>query len=226
VCGGRAGSMNVIDLEHGLVGCYGIVGGSIGAALGASMSAKRNGRVAVAFFGDGAVNQAYFHESLNLAGVQRLPVLYVCENNQYSEFSAMRSVTAGGKIAERAEAYGFPGLRVDGNDVFAVRALVGEAVTRIRAGAGPILVECDTYRHKGHSRHDDPRRYRPAGELEEWLTRDPLPRAAERLPAARVAALQERVAAEIEAALAEAQAAPPPSADDLGRAFKEPAWPS
>ena len=117
VCGGRSGSMNVIDLEHGLVGCYGIVGGSIAAATGAALSAKRQGRVAAAFFGDGATNQGYFHECLNFAAVGALPAVFVCENNLYGEFTPMAAVTAGVDIAGRAAAYGMPAAVVDGNDV-------------------------------------------------------------------------------------------------------------
>ena len=117
VCGGRAGSMNVVDLEHGLVGCFGIVGGSIAAATGAAITARRNGGVAVAFFGDGATNQAYFHECLNFAQVQRLPVVFVCENNFYGEFTPMESVTAGTDIAGRGRAYSIASSMVDGNDV-------------------------------------------------------------------------------------------------------------
>jgi TPP-dependent pyruvate/acetoin dehydrogenase alpha subunit len=180
VCGGRAGSMNVIDLEHGLVGCYGIVGGSIAAALGASMSAKRQGRVAAALFGDGATNQAYFHECLNMAKVLSLPAVFVCENNFYGEFTPMSAVTGGGDIAARAGAYGMPSSKVDGNDLWAVHAAVTEAAQRARAGDGPTLLECQTYRHYGHSK-SDPATYRPKDEVEQWLERDPLKLARERL---------------------------------------------
>src|SRR5438270_2253263 len=151
VCGGRAGSMNVIDLAHGLVGCYGIVGGSIAAALGAALSAKRQGRVAAALFGDGATNQAYFHECLNMAKVFSLPAVFVCENNFYGEFTPMAAVTAGADIAGRARAYAIPAATVDGNDLWAVHAAASEAVSRARAGDGPTLLECRTYRHYGHS---------------------------------------------------------------------------
>src|SRR3954449_13038533 len=123
VCAGRSGSMNVIDLEHGLVGCYGIVGGSIAAATGAALAAKRQGRVAVAFFGDGATNQGYFHECLNFAAVGALPIVFVCENNLYGEFTPMAAVTAGVDIAGRATAYGMPAAVVDGNDLWAVREI-------------------------------------------------------------------------------------------------------
>jgi TPP-dependent pyruvate/acetoin dehydrogenase alpha subunit len=180
VCRGRAGSMNVVDLEHGLVGCYGIVGGSIGAALGAGLSASRQGRVSVAFFGDGAANQAYFHECLNMAKVLSLPVLFVCENNFYGEFTPMRAVTAGGEIAGRAHAYDVSSAVVDGNDLWAVYAHASAAVEKARRGDGPTLLECQTYRHYGHSK-SDPAKYRPPEEVEQWLARDPLKIARTRL---------------------------------------------
>jgi TPP-dependent pyruvate/acetoin dehydrogenase alpha subunit len=180
VCGGRAGSMNVVDLEHGLVGCFGIVGGSIAAATGAALSARRQGGVAAAFFGDGAANHGYFHECLNFAQVLRLPAVFICENNLYGEFTPMDTVTAGGNIAGRAAAYAMPSATVDGNDLWAVRAAAREAVERARSGEGPTLLECSTYRHYGHSK-SDPAKYRPAGELERWLARDPLDLARSRL---------------------------------------------
>jgi TPP-dependent pyruvate/acetoin dehydrogenase alpha subunit len=173
VCGGRAGSMNVIDVERGLVGCFGIVGGSIAAATGAALSAKRQGRVAVAMFGDGATNQGYFHECLNFAKVLGLPAVFVCENNFYGEFTPMLRVTAGGDIAARAVPFGIPAQTIDGNDLWAVREAALEAVARARAGAGPTLLECQTYRHHGHSKAD-PAKYRPPEEVERWLARDPL----------------------------------------------------
>jgi len=218
VCGGRSGSMNVIDLEHGLVGCYGIVGGSIAAATGAALSAKRQGRVAAAFFGDGATNQGYFHECLNFAAVGALPAVFVCENNLYGEFTPMAAVTAGVDIAGRAAAYGMPAAVVDGNDVWAVHETAREAVERARAGGGPTLLECRTYRHYGHSKAD-PGKYRPKAEVEHWLARDPLPRARERLLAdgveeADVAAVEDRIREQIDAAVAAAKAAPYPDPRD------------
>ena len=214
VCGGRSGSMNVIDLEHGLVGCYGIVGGSIAAATGAALSAKRQGRVAAAFFGDGATNQGYFHECLNFAAVLALPAVFVCENNFYGEFTPMAAVTAGVDIAGRARAYGVPSAVVDGNDVWAVHEAAGEAVERARAGGGPTLLECRTYRHYGHSKAD-PAKYRPKAEVDHWLARDPLPRARERLLAdgveeERIAAVEDEVKERIERAVAAGKAAPYP----------------
>jgi acetoin:2,6-dichlorophenolindophenol oxidoreductase subunit alpha len=180
VCGGRAGSMNVIDLQNGLVGCFGIVGGSIAAATGAAISAQRQGKVAVAFFGDGASNQGYFHECLNWAQVFDLPVVYVCENNFYGEFTPMASVTAGGEIGIRAASFGMESQVVDGNDLWAVRGAALTAVERARGGAGPTLLECQTYRHFGHSK-SDPGKYRPPDEVQSWLARDPLDLARARL---------------------------------------------
>jgi TPP-dependent pyruvate/acetoin dehydrogenase alpha subunit len=214
VCGGRAGSMNVVDLEHGLVGCFGIVGGSIAAATGAALSGKRQGRVSVAFFGDGATNQAYFHECLNFAQVLELPAVYVCENNLYGEFTPMHAVTAGGEIAARAGAYGMPFAVVDGNDVWAVREAAAEAIERARGGGGPTLLECRTYRHFGHSK-SDPAKYRPAEEVERWLARDPLTIARERLldegvAEDEIAAVEGETGESLERAVEAARAAPYP----------------
>jgi TPP-dependent pyruvate/acetoin dehydrogenase alpha subunit len=206
--GGRGGTMNVVDLEHGVVGCFGIVGGSIAAATGLALASQlsRDGNVAAAFFGDGATNQAYFHECLNFAGTRKLPVVYVCENNLYGEWTPMHEVTAGANIAARAGGYGIPSQVVDGNDVLAVREAAVAAVARARTGEGPTLLECRTYRHKGHSKVD-PGKYRPKEELEEWLGRDPIPRLAAILDDDAVERIQDEVEAEIEQALAAARAA-------------------
>jgi TPP-dependent pyruvate/acetoin dehydrogenase alpha subunit len=172
VNGGRAGSMNVVDPEHGVLGCYGIVGGSIAAATGAGLSLRGTGAVAVAYFGDGTTNQAYFFECLNFAKVFELPVVFVCENNGYGEYTPFEAVTPGG-IVPRAEAMQLPTTELDGMDVRAVRAAAAEIVARVRGGAGPEFVEARTYRFVGHSR-SDPGRYRPEGELDRWRARDPL----------------------------------------------------
>jgi TPP-dependent pyruvate/acetoin dehydrogenase alpha subunit len=224
VCGGRAGSMNVVDLGHGLVGCFGIVGGSIAAATGAALSAARQGLVAAAFFGDGAANQGYFHECLNFAQVLSLPAVFVCENNLYGEFTPMATVTAGGAIAARGDAYGMPSQVVDGNDLWAVRAAALEAVERARSGGGPTLLECETYRHYGHSK-SDPATYRPQEEVERWLARDPVTLARARLielgaGEGDVARVEEETQARVDAAVEAALAAPfPDPADDRPREF-------
>jgi acetoin:2,6-dichlorophenolindophenol oxidoreductase subunit alpha len=216
--------MNVIDLAHGLVGCYGIVGGSIAAALGAGFSAQRQGRVSVAFFGDGASNQAYFHECLNMASVKRLPVVFVCENNLYAEFTPMAEGTAGANIAARAAAYAMPSAVVDGNDLWAVRAAAGEAVARARAGEGPTLLECHTYRHYGHSK-SDPAPYRTDEELQRWRDRDPLTVARDRLAREgltedEIAAVEQAITAELDQAVENALAAPyPDPATDAAREY-------
>jgi TPP-dependent pyruvate/acetoin dehydrogenase alpha subunit len=226
VCGGRAGSMNVIDLEHGLVGCFGIVGGSIAAATGAALSARHQGRVAVAFFGDGAANQGYFHECLNFAKVLQLPAVFVCENNFYGEFTPMAKVTAGGDIAARGAAYRLPTRVVDGNDLWAVRAAALEAVENARSGAGPTLLECQTYRHYGHSK-SDPATYRPKDEVDDWLARDPLVLARARLLESeleerQVAGIEQETHQRIERAIEAALAAPfPDPDDDAAREFRE-----
>ena len=214
VCGGRAGSMNVIDLEHGLVGCFGIVGGSIAAATGAALAARGQGRVAVAFFGDGASNQAYFHECLNFAAVLSLPVVFVCENNLYGEFTPMAQVTAGADIAGRAAAYELPAAVVDGNDLWAVGEAAGAAIGRARSGGGATLLECRTYRHYGHSK-SDPAKYRPPEEVERWMARDPLKIARGRLiehgvPEAELDTLEAEVQRRLEAAIEGAREAPSP----------------
>ena len=226
VCGGRAGSMNVIDLEHGLVGCFGIVGGSIAAATGAALSAARQRRVAVAFFGDGAANQGYFHECLNFAKVLELPAVFVCENNFYGEFTPMAEVTAGGEIAARGAAYGLPAQLVDGNDLWAVRAAAVAAVENARSGAGPTLLECQTYRHYGHSK-SDPATYRPKEEVDNWLARDPVALARNRLLESeldepQLVAVEDETHERIERAIEAALAAPFPDPDDDGaREFRE-----
>ena len=172
ICGGRAGSMNVVDLEHRLIGCFGIVGGSMAAATGASLKLRKAGGVAVAFFGDGTANQAYFHECLNFAKVFELPVVYVCENNRYGEYTPFEQVTPGGILA-RPKALGIPSVQADGNDVWAVREAAASAVAAARSGKGPQFIEALTYRFNDHGR-GDPVQYRPEGELERWKERDPL----------------------------------------------------
>ena len=214
VNGGRAGSMNVVDPEHGVLGCYGIVGGSIAAATGAGLSLRGTGAVAVAYFGDGTTNQAYFFECLNFAKVFELPVVFVCENNGYGEYTPFEAVTPGG-IVPRAAALELPTTELDGMDVRAVRAAAQEIVGRVRDGGGPEFVEARTYRFVGHSR-SDPGAYRPDGELDEWKARDPivLLRAqleAEGLDPAQLDDLERELAGELERTRERGLEAPFPS---------------
>ena len=176
VCRAKGGSMHLTKAAHNMLGSYAIVGAHLPMAVGAAWSARlrHTDQVAVAFFGDGATNIGAFHEALNLAAVWRLPVLFVCENNLYMEYTPIASVTSvANPAADRAAANGMPGELVDGNDVLVVRDAVAAAVERARSGAGPTVLECRTYRHFGHSR-TDPGKYRPADEVETWLRRDPL----------------------------------------------------
>jgi acetoin:2,6-dichlorophenolindophenol oxidoreductase subunit alpha len=171
--GGRAGSMNVTSPADRLIGSFGIVGGSIAAATGAALALKRTtGGIAVAYFGDGAMNQGYVFECLNFAQVLKLPLLLVCENNRYGEYTPFESVTAG-EIRGRPESMGVPAETVDGMSVWKVRDAAARAIAHVRAGNGPTFVEALTYRYVGHSR-SDPGAYRPEGELAEWRARDPI----------------------------------------------------
>jgi TPP-dependent pyruvate/acetoin dehydrogenase alpha subunit len=171
--GGRAGSMNVNSPADRLIGSFGIVGGSIAAATGAALALKRTtGGVAVAYFGDGAMNQGYVFECLNFCQVLKLPLIFVCENNGYGEYTAFRSVTAG-EIKARAEVMEVPAETVDGMRVWSVRDAATRALAHARAGNGPAFIEALTYRFVGHSR-SDPGAYRPEGELDEWKARDPI----------------------------------------------------
>ncbi len=176
-CRGKGGSMHVADLDHDMLGAFPIVGASITMAVGGGLAARvlRNGRVAVAFFGDGASNQGTFHEGLNLAAIWDLPVIFVCENNQYAIFTKQENVMRVKQVAERAAAYGIPGVIVDGMDPLAVYRAVRDAADRARAGRGPTLIEAMTYRWGGHSTGDPGTGYRDRDEVTEWKKRDPIP---------------------------------------------------
>jgi TPP-dependent pyruvate/acetoin dehydrogenase alpha subunit len=174
VNGGRAGSMNINSPKDRLVGSFGIVGGTIAAATGVGLALKRTGGVAVCQFGDGAINQGYFPECLNFCAVLRLPVVFLCENNGYGEYTPFQTVTAGA-IRARAEAMEVPAETVDGMSVVDVREAAARAVAHARAGSGPYFLEAITYRYVGHSR-SDPGAYRQPGELDEWKRRDPIVR--------------------------------------------------
>lgn len=175
-CEGKGGSMHLTYAPGNMMGSYAIVGSHMPMAVGSAWSAvlRETDQVSVAFFGDGATNIGAFHEAVNLAAVWKLPVIFICENNLYMEYTPISSVTAvEHPAADRAAAYSLPRIVIDGNDVVTVRDEVGKAVARARAGEGPSIIECLTYRHYGHSR-TDPAKYRPEGELEQWLMRDPV----------------------------------------------------
>ena len=217
LCQAKGGSMHLTKASAGMLGSYAIVGSHLPMAAGAAWSAKLrgSGQVAVAFFGDGATNIGAFHEALNLAAVWALPVLFICENNLYMEYTPIGEVTAvANPAADRAPAYRLPAEVLDGNDVVVVRDAVARAAGRARAGEGPTVLEAKTYRHFGHSR-TDPASYRPAEEVRQWLSRDPLDIARARLqalgvPAEAVTAADERAARTVEEAVAAARAAPGP----------------
>jgi acetoin:2,6-dichlorophenolindophenol oxidoreductase subunit alpha len=214
-CKAKGGSMHITRADKGMLGSYAIVGAHLPIAAGAAWSAKLRGtgQVAVAFFGDGATNIGAFHEALNLAAVWKLPVLFVCENNLYMEYTPIRSVTSvDNPAADRARGHDIPSHIIDGNDVVVVQEAVLTAAERARSGGGPTVIEALTYRHYGHSRAD-PAKYRPDGELERWLERDPLDVARRRLlddgaPESDVDAAAQRAADIVAAAIEEAKAAP------------------
>ena len=190
-CGGRGGSQHMCAVELGFLGTNGITGGGIPIATGAALAAqyKEEKRVVLCFFGDGASNQGTFHESLNMASIWNLPVVYVIENNFYAMSTPLERAAKVTDLARRAEPYGMPGVQTDGMDVHAVLEAVSAAVERARRGEGPTLVEARTYRFFGHSK-SDPRNYRTREEEAEWLARDPILRVANRLEAAGVAAAE------------------------------------
>jgi len=173
---GKGGSMHLTYAQGNMMGSYAIIGSHLPMAVGSAWSSvlRQSGQVSVAFFGDGATNIGAFHEAINLAAVWKLPVIFVCENNLYMEYTPISAVTAvEHPAADRAAAYSLPRIVIDGNDVLTVRDEVARAVAKARTGEGPSIIECMTYRHYGHSR-TDPAKYRPEGELEQWLMRDPV----------------------------------------------------
>jgi TPP-dependent pyruvate/acetoin dehydrogenase alpha subunit len=218
---GRGGSMHIADVSKANLGANGIVGGGIpiAAGLGLAIHMRRGSNLVLSIFGDGAANQGGFHEGLNLASIWKLPVLFLCENNQYA-MSMASELAMKVTVAEHASAYGMPGVRVDGNDVVAVMSAVREAAESIRAGGGPWLIEALTYRYRGHSKSDR-NLYRTRDEIAEWRDRDPIPRFATRLEAAGIigadeaAAAEKRAREEIEAAVAWAETQPEPRCEDL-----------
>ena len=225
LCKGKGGSMHLTSVEHGAMGSYAIVGAHLPIACGTAWSSKirKSNQVTVCFFGDGTTNIGAFHEALNLAVVWKLPVIFLCENNLYMEFTPIGSVTAVERpAADRASAYNLDPITVDGNDVQAVYDVVKPAVDRARSGEGPSLIEALTYRYSGHSR-TDPGSYRPEGELAEWRKRDAVLRLHRELleqgvPEARLKAVEEEVELDLEQAIERALQASEP---DLAEAFSD-----
>ena len=215
--GGVGGSMHLCDMSVGLLPTFAIVGAGVPVAAGAALTAQVRGTddVAVAVFGDGAANIGAFHEGINLAAIWKLPAIFICENNQYGEYSPIATTTPIANIADRAGAYGIPGEVVDGQDVDAVNAAVEAAAARARAGDGPSLLEMKTYRYAGHSRSDTAP-YRPEGELEAWYERDPINTFGARLVAeglmaeADVATIAARISGEVDAAIEEVKTSAAP----------------
>lgn len=177
-CRGKGGEMHIADFSLGILGANGIVGGGLGIATGAAFSAKKrgSGQVSVAFFGEGAINQGIFYETLNMASLWKLPLIYVCENNQYGEYTPWQNVSAGKRLIDRAIAMGATGVEVDGNDPLEVYEATTEAAERARKGEGPTLIMCLTFRYTGHHVGEPGKGYRTDEETEEWHRRDPIPR--------------------------------------------------
>ena len=220
--GGKGGSMHLTDVTKGAMGSYAIIGAHLPVAAGAAWSAQYRGteQVAVCFFGDGTTNIGAFHEALNFSAVWKLPVIFVCENNLYMEYTAIHTVTAvDHPAADRAAAYGLESIIVDGNDADEVYLTAMKYIERARKGGGPALIEAKTYRHSGHSRAD-PAKYRPEGELDKWLERDPIKVYRERLLGLGFAAgtlddIEAESMRQVDAATATAKASPVPSIDDI-----------
>jgi pyruvate dehydrogenase E1 component alpha subunit len=220
-CRGKAGKHQVSALEHGFLGANGVVGGGLPLALGAALAQKLRGTdgITVAYFGDGASNTGAFHESLNLAAVWRLPVLFVCENNGYAFSTRQQDHQLVANIADRAAAYGMPGAVVDGNDIEAVQAAIRPAIRTARGGGGPTLLDMKTYRWYGQHDGDDSLAYRSTSEIDEWKLRCPIEsyRARLQLTPEAFAAIGRDVDEQIERATAWAVASPPSPASDATR---------
>jgi TPP-dependent pyruvate/acetoin dehydrogenase alpha subunit len=199
-CGGKGGSMHIVAKEAGFITATGVVGGTIPLALGAAFAAKerKKGQVAMVFFGDGAGQAGPFHESLNIASLWQLPVIFICENNGYAEFTPLSAHTKVERLAQHAKTYAIPANTVDGNDLIAVREAMSKAVEKCRAGKGPIFVECLTHRMRGHY-EGDPAKYRELSQLAEWKKKDPIARVARLLKSKKVSTDKELEAIENEA---------------------------
>ena len=223
-CGGKGGSMHIVAKETGFITATGVVGGTIPLALGAAFAAKerKQRQVAAVFFGDGAGQAGPFHESLNIASLWRLPVIFVCENNGYAEFTPLSAHTNVERLAQHAKTYGIRASTVDGNDLFAVREAMSEAVEKCRAGKGPVFVECLTHRLRGHY-EGDPAKYRELAQLSEWKKKDPIARVAaalkkqERVTDKDLEAIEREARALIEKAAAFALSSPWPAPDEVSK---------
>ena len=242
-CRGRGGSMHIADVEGGNLGANGVVGGGIASAMGVGLGLKMQrhadtagrdhdrgvrhpqmpegtGRIVLCFFGDGAANLGPFHESLNMAAIWTLPVVYVCENNQYAMSFSVKKAFAIERISDRAAAYGMPGVTVDGNDLTAVYEAVSQAVERARVGKGPSLIENVTYRWRGHSK-SDANRYRTQEEIEAWMQKDPIKRFRAQLVAEQVLTeeqanqIEQQAYTAIDTAVAFAEASPEPALETI-----------
>ena len=215
---GKGGSMHIADLSLGIYGANGIVAAGVPIAAGAAWASviQKSGVVAATFFGDGGANQGVVHETMNMAGIWKLPILFICENNQYAVTTPAREASAGPGIAERAQAYGFPGIRVDGMRVDEVYAAVTQAVERARTGAGPTLIECYAYRYQGHFTAERALSltYRPPAEIEEWRAKDPLTYWSTRLPEADRTSIDREIEALLEEAVTFARASAWPEPAD------------
>jgi pyruvate dehydrogenase E1 component alpha subunit len=221
-CAGKGGSMHIAAPEVGFVTATGVVGGTIPLALGAAFAAKekKKGQLAMVFFGDGAGQAGPFHESLNIASLWKLPVIFVCENNGYAEFTPLSAHTKIERLAQHAKTYGIPNSTIDGNDLFAVRQAARKAVEQARAGKGPIFIECLTHRLRGHY-EGDPAKYRELSQLAEWKKKDPIARFTKALKASKSITEKETQAVErearalVEKAAAFALASPWPAAENV-----------
>ena len=215
-CRGRGGSMHLGDPDVGMLPAIAIVGGgnTVVTGLGLAFKLRRSGQVAACFFGEGAANEGAFHEGLNFAAVQRLPVVFVCENNLYGASTPYARVALLEDVAARAAAYGVPGRIVDGMDVLAVREATTEAVAAARAGRGPTLLECKTYRYVGHSR-SDARGYRTREEEKAWKARDPIARLRTHLAETDAAAIEAAVEEELDDAVEFARSSPKPDPEEV-----------
>jgi len=221
-CKGKGGSMHIADVDLGILGANGIVGAGQPISVGAAFACKykKTDAVAVCFFGDGASNRGTFHEAMNMASSFKLPVVFVCENNMYGISNYQKHHMNISDIADRAGAYGVPGVSVDGNDVIAVYEVASEAVARARRGDGPSIVECKTWRHRGHF-EGDPAKYKDPEEQKAWLAKDPIPRIEAKLielgmaTQAEIDAMRAKVSEEIEAAVKFAEDSPEPGDDEL-----------